>query len=216
MDNLFGCPSVQCILLIDASKAFISLNRIAALHNIQRTCPALSQVFENTYVKPVRLFVDGKEILSKEGTCQGDPLAMAAYAVSTVPLIKQLERTCQATTQCWFADDDGAASDLASLRQYWDELSQLGPGYGYFPNAIKTVLQAKSEHQDGARRIFSGTGITIRTDGSRHLGGALGEKSFCQQSMSEMVEKWSKQIRALAEIAETQPHAAYSVFPKAL
>ena len=34
--------------------------------------------------------------------------------------------------------------------------------------------------------------------------------------MSEMVEKWSKQIRALAEIAETQPHAAYSVFTKAL
>ena len=92
----------------------------------------------------------------------------------------------------------------------------MGPGYGYFPNAIKTVLLAKSEHQDEARRIFSGTGITIRTDGSRYLGGALGEKSFCQQFMSEMVEKWSKQIRALAEITETQPHAAYSVFTKAL
>ena len=100
MDNLFGCPSDQGILLIDASNAFNSLNRIAALHNIQRTCPALSQVFENTYAKPVRLFVNGKEILSKEGTCQGDPLAMADYAVSTVPLIKQLERTCPATTQC--------------------------------------------------------------------------------------------------------------------
>ena len=187
---------VQGILLIDTSNAFYSLNRIAALHNIQQTCPALSQVFENTYAKPVRLFVDGKEILSKEGTCQGDPLAMAAYAVATVPLIKQLERTCPSTTQCWFADDDGAASDLASLSQYWDELSQLDPGYGYFPNAIKTVLLAKPEHQDEARRIFSGTGITIRTDRSRYLGGALGEKSFCQQFMSEMVEKWSKQIRA--------------------
>ena len=100
MDNLFGCPSVQGILQIDASNAFNSLNRIAALHNIQWTCPALPQVFENTYAKPVRLFVDSKEILSKEGTCQGDPLAMAAYAVATVPLIKQLERTCPATTQC--------------------------------------------------------------------------------------------------------------------
>ena len=80
MDRLFRQESVQGILLVDASNAFNSLNRAAALHNIPRVCPSMAQVFANTYTKPVRLFVDGDEILSEEGTCQGDPLAMAAYS----------------------------------------------------------------------------------------------------------------------------------------
>ena len=85
MDRLFRDRNVQGILLIDASNAFNSLNRSAALHNVSRCCPALTQIFQNTYTWPIRLFVaNGGEILSEEGTCQGDPLAMAIYAVATV------------------------------------------------------------------------------------------------------------------------------------
>ena len=100
MDNLFSHPTVQAsgILLVDASNTFTSLNRTAALHNIPRLCPALSQVFAYTYSQPVRLFVDGEEIPSREGICQGDPLAMAVDAVAIMPLIRQLERTFPTTT----------------------------------------------------------------------------------------------------------------------
>ena len=42
--------------------------------------------------------------------------------------------------QCWYADDDGAGDDLVTLRTYWDELTRIGPGYGYNPNAAITVL----------------------------------------------------------------------------
>ena len=216
MDKLFRQESVQGILLVDASNAFNSLNRAAALHNIPRVCPSMAQVFANTYTKPVRLFVDGDEILSEEGTCQGDPLAMAAYAVAIMPLINTLEERCQETTQCWFADDDGAASSITSLRDYWNELSKEGPGYGYFPNAKKTVLLVKPEHRDDADRLFSNTGINIRSTGCRYLGGSLGEQAFCEEFMKEMVQKWCQQIRTLAEIAHTQPHAAYAVFTRSV
>ena len=118
MDRLFRDRNVQGILLIDASNAFNSLNRSAALHNVSRCCPALTQIFQNTYTWPIRLFVaNSGEILSEEGTCQGDPLAMAIYAVATVPLIKRLADACPTTTQCWYADDDGAADTLVSLRR---------------------------------------------------------------------------------------------------
>ena len=101
MNRLLSRPSVQGILLVDASNAFNALNRSAALHNIPRCRPAMSKIFTNTYIKPVRLFVSGgEEIASQEGTCQGEHLAMAIYAVAITPLIKKLAEVCPSTTEC--------------------------------------------------------------------------------------------------------------------
>ena len=187
------------------------------MHNIPCLCPALAQVFSNTYSQPACLFISGGgEILSQEGTCQGDPLAMAIYAVAITPLIKQLAQSCPPVTQCWCAVDDGTRDDLAGLRHYWDKLCQLGSGYGYFPNSVKTILVTKPEHRSEVDRLFTTTGVTIRSDGSRYLGGALGETEFCHSFMVSLVEKWSKALSVLAELAQTQPHAAYTVFMKGL
>ena len=96
MERLFHDPSVQGILLVDASNAFNALNRSAAMHNIPRLCPSLANVFRNTYSRPIRLFVTGGgEISSEEGTCQGHPLTMAFYAVAVMPLIRNLQTVHQ-------------------------------------------------------------------------------------------------------------------------
>ena len=153
---------------------------------------------------------------SQEGTCQGDPLAMAIYAAAITPLIKSLGEACPSTTQCWYADDDGAADNLRTLRKYWDELLTLGPGYGYYPNAIKTILLTRPELHTEADHLFSGTGVTIRSDGCRYLGGGIGTAAFCCSYLESLVKKWREQIRVLCGFAETQPHAAYTVFIKGL
>lgn len=59
MSSLLQKPGVEGILLVDASNAFNSLNRAAALQNIPRVCPALAGVISNTYSHPIRLFVAG-------------------------------------------------------------------------------------------------------------------------------------------------------------
>ena len=70
----FNNPSTEGILLVDASNAFNSVNRKAALHKIRRLCPALATFASNTHTDRVRLFVTGSgELHSTEGTCQGDP-----------------------------------------------------------------------------------------------------------------------------------------------
>ena len=86
MRQVFEAPDTDAVILVDASNAFNSLNRQAALRNIHQLCPALSKVLTNTYREDVQLFIDGEVLLSQEGTTQGDPLAMAMYAIAITPL----------------------------------------------------------------------------------------------------------------------------------
>ena len=92
MHAIFEADDTDAVLLIDASNAFNALNGAAALHNIRVLCPMIAIYAINTYRNAARLFVTGgKEILSIEGTTQGDPLAMALYAHSIQPLITSLQ-----------------------------------------------------------------------------------------------------------------------------
>ena len=77
MCSTFQEENTEGVLLIDASNVFLnSLNRQVALHNIQILCPRASLILINTYRFPSRLFIPGnKELLSPEGTTQGDPLS---------------------------------------------------------------------------------------------------------------------------------------------
>ena len=83
----------------------------------------------NTYHNDVCLFIDGRQLLSTEETTQGDPLAMAIYVISVLPLINTL---CECdVNQTWFADDAMAGGYLNDLHGWWSRLVTLGPAYGY-------------------------------------------------------------------------------------
>ena len=59
MNSLFQHEETDAVLLVDASNAFNSLNRAAALHNIRIVCPAVATFAINTYRASARLFVTG-------------------------------------------------------------------------------------------------------------------------------------------------------------
>ena len=83
MRLIFNEHDVEAALLIDSENVFNSVNRLAALHNIQVLCPPFSCVLINSYRDPVRVVIPGGgEIMSCEGTTQGDPLAMGMYALA--------------------------------------------------------------------------------------------------------------------------------------
>ena len=89
MREIFEDEHTDAVLLIDASNAFNCMNRYTALHNIQIICPIIAVYLSNTYRHPARLFIQGGgEILSKEGTTQGDPLAMPWYSINTTIIIQ--------------------------------------------------------------------------------------------------------------------------------
>jgi len=73
-----------------------------------------------------------------------------------------------------------------TMRAWFDALVEWGPMYGYFPKPSRCILLAKPDRVDIARKIFSGSDIDIQTEGAkdsgveiisngtRHLGAAVG------------------------------------------
>ena len=80
----------------------------------------------------------------QEGTTQGDPLAMAMYGVSILPLI-QLVSNDQVKLK-WYADDGNTVGSLANLHQIMRMLLEHGPSFGY--NLTKCHLIVKPEFKD--------------------------------------------------------------------
>ena len=126
MHEAYNDDSVQAILLVDASNAFNSLNQEATLRNIQHLCPSLATILINTYRQPANLYVDGNTLLSREGTTQGDPLAMSMYSVGILPLIHHVSGDVK---QVWYADGATAAGELSNLQEWWDNLVTSGPDF---------------------------------------------------------------------------------------
>ena len=119
---------------------FNSLNRRAALHDISSLCPPLMHILPNTYRVPVQMIIAGSgEISSTEGTTQGDPLAMAMYALATLPLIHRLQDTTPTVQQVWYADDATTGGSCLDLRAWWGEIQQYDPLFGYYPNSSRPI-----------------------------------------------------------------------------
>ena len=214
MREMFESEETDAVILIDASNAFNSLNRQAALHNVRIICPQISTILINTYRTPARLIILGShDIFSMEGTTQGDNLAMAFYALATAPLITILQLMSPDVGQVSLADDISGASVLISLKKWWDNVIIEGEKYGYFVNESKSwiIIKDPAKLQE-AQRIFSDSAIKFTTDGKRHLGAAIGTDDFRAQYVGEKVEKWCNELIRLADFAKTQPQAAFAAF----
>ena len=212
MNSIYQQDQTEAVLLVDAKNAFNAVNREAALHNIPILCPPLGRMFRNTYSTPIRLFLrGGEEALSTEGTCQGDPLAMAYYALAIIPLLTALAESCPSIAQAWYADDDSAAGSVSAVRDYWTEVSSVGPAFGYYPTASKTLLLVKSEHKQAAEAFFADTGIAVKTGAVRYLGGLIGDPECFPAQLRKRIESFLRMLEECSKMAHTQPHAAYTV-----
>ena len=211
MRDTFQSGDNEVLLLVDASNAFNSLNREAALHNIRYTCPIMATVLINTYRNATELFAEDLTLYSEEGTTQGDPFAMPMYALATIPLIKRLNIAAD-LKQVWYADDATASGSLQSLRAWWDHLIMIGPAFGYNANTTKTWLLTKEEHVDRAKKLFGDVNMNITTHGRPYLGAPIGSTEFVHQFVVDRVNQWIQELLMLSDIARAQPHAAYAAF----
>ena len=159
------------------------------LHNLNFICPIITTYITNCYITPARLFIiGGGEILSKEGTTQGDPTAMGAGTLGILPLIHFLLQFISvnhlSAKDVAFANDFTVAGKLTSIKDYWGKLTVLCPKYGYFPKAYsayyvpKSYLIVKEDKLGEARNTFNDSNVNITIEGKRHLGTVIGSNEY--------------------------------------
>jgi hypothetical protein len=203
------------LLLVDASNAFNSINRIAALWNARIQWPRCARFLFNTYRGFSALILQGSDefLYSREGVTQGDPLSMMLYALAVLPLIDFLEMS--EITQNWYADDASAIGPLSRLREWLQLLIQRGPSFGYFPEPQKSYLVVSAENRSAAEAAFDGLGVKI-VDGQRFLGGYIGSDEGRDIYVAKKIQDWCGFVDVLSRVATQQPQAAFSALARSL
>ena len=70
----------------------------------------------------------------------------------------------------------------------------------------------KPEREQATREVFRDTAINVSTEGHKHLGAALGSRSFLEEYFGEKVDEWVNEVTKLADFAKSQPQACYAAF----
>ena len=148
-------------------------------------------------MKPARLFVArNHEIKSREGTTQGDPTAMGAYALGVTPLIHSLNEFIfineHRSKEVAFADDFTVAERASKIKEYWDILQRQGSLFGYFLKPSKSYLIVKEQHYHKAVDVFMGSKVKVTSEGKRNLGAVIGSEAFKVSYAKSLVDDWIK------------------------
>ena len=67
-----------------------------------------------------------------------------------------------------------------------------------------------------ASEYFSNTNVNLTADGLPVLGSPIGTPTFTSNYVAEKVQEWVSELEALTNIADSQPHAAYSALTHGL
>ena len=98
-----------------------------------------------------------KEILSKEGTTQGDPTAVGAYALGVTLLL-------QISKEKLFVDDFTVTGKVDEIKSYWYILQQVSPLYGYFPKPSKPYLIVTEYFYVNAKETLENSDVKLITE----------------------------------------------------
>ena len=125
MQKMFESNETEAILIVDKENASNSINRKVLLHS---NCLAIATLLYNCYAISTRVFIIGeKELRSREGTTQGDPTAMAAYALGLTPLLDHLQSVKRSVKHVAFADDLIGVGNSEEIKIWCDTLITEGP-----------------------------------------------------------------------------------------
>lgn len=188
MREVYDCQPTEAVILVDASNAFNSLNREAALSNIQQLRPSLSKIIINTYREEWQLFIEGTTLYSQKSTTQGDPLAMAMNTIALTPTHLYTER-CRnqaSLVRRWCY----SRQVTSRSKRMVGPLSTFGPRLRIPPYCQQIWLIVNEDHLEEANKKFNGSGVSITANGKKHLGAAVGTSHFVSGYVQRKISNW--------------------------
>ena len=164
-----------------------------AVENIKRIFPVVRFVVQNSYSAPSDFYVLGKALQTLEGTIQGDPIIMAMYGVTTLPLLRFVQNML--VLQKWYADDGSAVRRLETdLLLFFLQLTEHGSCFGYTVNAPKCQVIVKKASKIKASKFFEGTAVEF-VDGCLVLGCVIGNENAYETFKVNTAGKYGNSLK---------------------
>ena len=85
-------------------------------------------------------------------------------------------------------------------------------GFKLLSKRKEVLARGKTREFKEANDVFTGTEINITTEGRKHLGAALGQRSYLEEYVGGKVKEWISEVTLLAAFTTSQPQACYAAF----
>ena len=138
---------------------------------------------------------------------------MVLYEMSLLPLVRKL--ASHGGLQVWYAENSANSADFDIIEAWYRALVELGPRYGYFPEASKSIFVLHPKHVEEAKEIFEFLGFKI-VMGYRYLGGYIGGDGECEAHFREKVETWRECVTRLGRASTNFPQSVYAGISQSL
>jgi hypothetical protein len=139
-------------------------------------------------------------LLSREGVTQGDPLAMVGYGVGVPPLIRRLKEEFPCVSQPWYANNAGAGAGFTDILAFFERLKEIGPRYGYYPEASKSILVVCQHNLEAATEFFAPQQFGVTT-GEQYLCGYIGAQEDQDEWVVRKTTSWTAAVSKLVKVA---------------
>ena len=140
---------------------------------------------------------------------QRDPLAIFAYGIGILPLIKRLKAEFPDITQPQYADDSGSLGTFANIGLYFNQLKRIGPGCDYYPKPSKIIMIVHPDNLEARKRFVLSHIFEVCTC-ARYLGGFIGDDDSRRGWFKVHTKKWERTINNISETAGGYSHGIYT------
>jgi hypothetical protein len=118
---------------------------------------------------------------------------MLIYIIGLLPLIHQLKAKFPLLQQLWYADNAGAGSNFNVIRRHFQQLKEIRPNFGSYPESLKIILIVPQHNYETSQEAFNDLTfiVTIRY---HYLGGFIGEDASSREWIWEKTKDWEEPI----------------------
>ena len=132
---------------------------------------------------------------------QGDLLAMIAYDIGVLPLIREIRNAHPWVTQPWYDDDAGVGGTFQKILDHFRDLQARGMARGYYLDPTKSILVISPGNVARTVEYFWGIGIRV-VMGHRYLGGYIGDIEVESSWLKENIQGRTEFMYILAVVAQ--------------